>query len=117
MSSLMADEDVTGTISKPAAGASPVPIISLDDWIPVRAALAIALDPQGSGAVAMWENPVTGARGSIMPVGAIYEVEGQMCRAFLAEIVSKAQARRLQGRGCRAGDGQWAVSDLKPFAS
>jgi hypothetical protein len=46
-----------------------------------------------------------------------YVADGQTCRAFLADIEAKAPARRLQGRGCRIGDGPWVVSDLKPFAS
>jgi hypothetical protein len=117
MASFMAEDDVTGSISTPGAGAAPLPLTNPDDWAPVRAALAQALDPQGGGAVATWENPGTGARGSILPVGAVYEADGQMCRAFVAEIDGKAPARRLQGRGCRGVDGQWTVSDLKPFGS
>ncbi len=119
MASLTVDEDVTGSISTamPNPEAPPLPALSTQDWTIARMALASALDPQGTGAVVSWENPASGARGAMTPVGATYAADGQTCRAFLAEIVSKAPVQRLQGRGCRTGDGQWAVSDLKPFAS
>jgi hypothetical protein len=51
------------------------------------------------------------------PVGPIYAVDGLVCRAFLADLGGKAGALRLQARGCRGADGQWAVSDVKPFAA
>jgi surface antigen len=114
MSSLMAEDDTTGSI---IADRSPLPALSMEDWTQASAALSLALDPQGAGAAIAWENPASGARGSITPVGAVYEVEGRICRAFLAEIGGKIPARRLQGRGCQGADGQWAVSDLKPFGS
>jgi len=119
MASLMTDEDVTGSIRAPSPGlaASPLPLLSAEDWTQASKALASALDPQGAEAAVVWENTATGARGAMTPVGFVYVADGQTCRAFLADIEAKAPARRLQGRGCRIGDGPWVVSDLKPFAS
>ena len=113
----LSEEDVTGSIVGPAPLSTPpqFPTLGKDDWIVAHAALASALDPQGIVATVPWENPLTGARGSMTPVGAVYEADGQTCRAFVAEIGGKAPARRLQGRGCLGADDQWAVSDLKPF--
>ena len=120
MASLTAEDDVTGSIIGAAAPPSTppqFPTLGKDDWIVADAALASALDPQGVGAAVAWENPLTGARGSMTPIGAVYEADGLICRAFLAEIGGKAPAQRLQGRGCRGADARWAVSDLKPFGS
>ena len=117
MASLMADEDVTGSIQASASGvsASPLPLLSPDDWTAASKALDAALDPQGSGVAVVWENPASGMRGSMTAVGATYAADGLTCRAFLTEIDVGPPPRRLQGRGCRTGDGPWAVSDLKPF--
>ena len=117
MASLMTDEDVTGSIPLGAASiaASPLPALSAEDWAQASKALALALDPQGAGAAVVWENPASGARGAMTPVGLVYSADGLTCRAFLADIGGGGAAQRLQGRGCRDGQGAWAVSDLKPF--
>ena len=119
MASLMTDEDVTGSIQVAASGlsASPLPLLSPDDWTAASKALDAALDPQGSGVAVVWENPASGKRGTMTAVGATYAADGLTCRAFLADIGVGAPDRRLQGRGCRTEGGQWAVSDLKPFSS
>lgn len=116
---LVSDEDVTGSIPAPASAPvlSPLPQLSSEDWTFASKALATALDPQGSGAAVLWESPTSGARGSMTPVGFVYAAEGQTCRAFLADIAGAGPALRLQGRGCREGQGGWVVSDLKPFGA
>ncbi len=91
--------------------------LSAEDWAIASKALAGALDPQGAGSAVAWENAASGMRGAMTPVGAVYDADGQTCRAFLAEISGRAPAQRLQGRGCREGQGAWAVSDLKPFGT
>ena len=114
---LASHDDVTGSIPAPAPEASPMPVLSGDDWTFASRALASALDPQGPGSAVVWESLASGMRGSMTPVGAVYEADGQTCRAFLAEIAGRAPMQRLQGRGCREGRGAWAVSDLRPFGS
>lgn len=119
LTSLALDEDATGSIpvSAPMPAASPLPSLAADDWALASKALARALDPQGPGGAVVWENAASGARGSVTPVGLAYAADGQTCRAFLAEIAGGAAVQRLQGRGCREGQGGWAVSDLRPFGS
>ena len=112
VASRLAADDVTGSV--PAIPSAPM-ALSPDDWSHAQAALTRALDPLGPAAPVVWDNPATGLHGEITPIGAVYDVEGQPCRAFLAQIGVGAPVRRLQGRGCRAADGLWAVSDLKPF--
>ncbi len=120
--SLTASDDVTGSIpsATPTAAAPPSPApmaLSPDDWGYAQGALARALDPQGPAAAVAWSNPASGQRGEITPVGAVYVAEGQVCRAFLAEIAGHEPLRRLQGRGCRGSDGLWSISDVKPFGA
>ncbi len=119
--SLTAGDDVTGSIptTTPAAQASTPNQMALspDDLAYAQGALARALDPQGAAVAITWNNPTSGLRGEITPVGAVYVAEGQVCRAFLAEIGGKDPVRRLQGRGCRGSDGLWSVSDVKAFGA
>ena len=121
LASLTASDDVTGTIPGAATTTTtvaPAPMaLSPDDWGYAQGALARALDPQGPAAAVAWSNPASGQRGEITPVGAVYVAEGQVCRAFLAEIAGKEPLRRLQGRGCRGSDGLWSISDVKPFGA
>ena len=119
--SLTQSDDVTGTIPAAAPAAPNVApaqmALSPDDWAYAQGALARALDPQGAATAVTWNNPTSGLRGEITPVGAVYVAEGQVCRAFLAEIAGQEPVRRLQGRGCRGAEGLWAVSDVRPFGT
>ena len=119
--SLTQSDDVTGTIPAAAttaiASAPAQMALSPDDWAYAQGALARALDPQGAAAAVTWNNPTSGLRGEITPVGAVYVAEGQVCRAFLAEIAGQESVRRLQGRGCRGAEGLWAISDVRPFGT
>ena len=117
--SLAQSDDVTGSIpsSAPVTPAPAQMALSPDDWAYAQGALARALDPQGAAVAVTWNNPTSGLRGEITPVGASYVAEGQVCRAFLAEIAGKEPVRRLQGRGCRGAEGLWAVGDVRPFGT
>ena len=117
--SLSASDDVTGSIPSAASAiAAPAQMaLSPDDWAYAQGALARALDPQGAAVAITWNNPTSGLRGEITPVGSVYVAEGQVCRAFLAEIAGQEPVRRLQGRGCRGAEGLWAISDVRPFGT
>ena len=116
------DYEATGTIAKPATAPSATPAVSplsrrldAEDWRRARAALGVALDPQGNGSTVAWDNPQTGRRGSFVPVAAPYPVDGQVCRAFVAKIDGD-QHDHLQGSACRVGaSDDWDVKDVKPF--
>ena len=117
--SLTQSDDVTGAIpsAAPAIAAPAQMALSPDDWAYAQGALARALDPQGAAVAITWSNPTSGLRGEITPVGAVYVAEGQVCRAFLADIAGQEPVRRLQGRGCRGAEGLWAISDVRPFGT
>ena len=62
-----------------------------------------------------WENPETGARGSVTPLAQAYSSEGRTCRDFLASYVNGASESWLQGAACKSGQGRWEIHTLKPW--
>ena len=54
-----------------------------------------------------WENPETGARGSVTPLAQAYSSDGRTCRDFLASYVNGRSERWLQGAACRTDRGRW----------
>jgi len=64
-----------------------------------------------------WENPETGARGSVTPLAQAYSSDdGRTCRDFLASYVNGRTESWLQGAACKAaGHGRWEIHTLKPW--
>jgi len=63
-----------------------------------------------------WENPETGARGSVTPLAQAYATDdGRTCRDFLASYVNGKTESWLQGAGCHSGNGRWEIHTLKPW--
>lgn len=62
-----------------------------------------------------WENPETGARGSVTPLASTYTSEGRTCRDFLASYVRGSNEGWLQGEACQNGRGPWEIRNLKPW--
>ena len=63
-----------------------------------------------------WENPQTGARGSVTPLAQAYaDGDGRTCRDFLASYVNGRTESWLQGAACKAGHGRWEIHTLKPW--
>ena len=105
--------EATGSIRKPAPDLARG--LEAEDMRRARAALATALDPQGSGERVDWENPQSGAKGVFTPVGQAYPSDGRVCRAFLAEVVTNHNEERLQGTACRDKSAEWTLLDVKPW--
>jgi surface antigen len=105
------DEDVTGSISRPLFAERLGP----EDERRAKAAMTTALDPQGAGSTVAWDNPDSGAKGSFVPVGKAYPENERVCRAFLAEIDLKNGDKSMQGTACADKDGNWTVTDAKPW--
>jgi surface antigen len=63
-----------------------------------------------------WENPSTGARGSVTPLATPYTAaDGRMCHDFLASYVNGTSETWLQGAACRSEHGRWDIHTLKPW--
>ena len=62
-----------------------------------------------------WENPETGARGSVTPLAQAYSSDGRTCRDFLASYVNGRSESWLQGAACQSDHGRWEIHTLKPW--
>jgi surface antigen len=85
------------------------------DLLVARAAVAEVLAKGGKDSSMPWENPSTGARGTITPLASAYDQNGFTCRDFLASYVREATESWLHGAACRAPRGKWQVRDLRPW--
>jgi surface antigen len=112
ISGFVADPSPTGSIDRSAALLSRE--LDQEDWRRAKAALAVALDPQGNGAKVAWDNPQSGAKGSFVAVAAPFSKSDKICRAFRAHVVPDAKIdRSIEGSACRGSDGDWVVADAK----
>lgn len=105
------NEDVTGSISK----ASAEQLLEAEDWRLAKAALASALDPQGNGKLAPWENPRSGTKGSFTPLGKAYPSQAKICRVFLGQIDRDGETRTTQGTACSQNGGDWTIAEADPW--
>ena len=114
MASLFPEPESTSSIT-PRVMSPLSPELGGEDWRRAKGALAIALDPQGSGSSVSWDNPDTDMKGNFAPVGQPFVKTDEICRAFLATLVTKDATHSLQGTACRPSGGEWAVKDVKPL--
>src|SRR5262245_14653515 len=77
-------QDITGSVRK--AGADEKKMNNAD-WTLATAALREALAKDDDGGSVPWQNPDTGARGTVTPVASAFVQEGFACRNFLASHV------------------------------
>jgi hypothetical protein len=109
------DGDQTGSITPPP-GAKQVSELPPDgDLAYARAAVSEVLNRGNKDASQPWENPATGARGTVTPVASAYTQDGQTCRDFLASYISASSQSWLQGEACKPHKGGWEVRTLKPW--
>jgi surface antigen len=106
--------EVTGSISSTSRTSAPVAELPGDNDLDfARAAAVEALAADGKSMP--WENPRTGARGTITPIANAYTHDGFLCRDFLASYVRQGAESWLQGEGCRVHKGKWEVRALRPW--
>ena len=104
--------DVTGSIA---------PVVEVDegpsdsDLAFARNAASDVLTRGGKDSSQPWENPKTGARGSVTPLASSYTSEGRTCRDFLASYVKGKSEAWLQGEACRAGQGRWEIRAMQQW--
>ena len=105
-------DDATGSIGP----AQPAPVAPTEtDLAFARNAASDVLTRGDKDASQPWENPETGARGSVTPLAQAYSSEGRTCRDFLASYVNGRSESWLQGAACQTGRGQWEIHTLKPW--
>jgi hypothetical protein len=104
----------TGSIlSPPSPEGSGLPPAS--DLAYAKEAAAEVMDKDGQDASLPWQNPASGARGTVTPINAAYRVEGELCRDFIASYVAEGAESWMQGEACRADKGQWEVRRLRAW--
>ncbi len=104
----------TGSAASPApATAAALP--PEGDLAVAKQAATDALSRLDKDAAMPWENPATGARGTVTPLTSAYTVDGMTCRDFLASYVRDGKESWLQGGACRARRGPWEIRDLRPW--
>lgn len=120
--SLQLDSMFNGDKSDHTGSIAPAPISkeagvqpSDADLAYTRAAASEVLRRGGKDASMPWENPASGARGTVTPIASAYTVEGRTCRDFLASYVSGTSQSWMQGEACREKKGSWEVRALKPW--
>lgn len=101
--------DSTNSISAQNTGA-----FSNADMAVASAATSALLDRDGDTS-GPWENPQTGASGTITPLATAYRDNGIECRDFLASYVHEKAEAWMQGEACRNGFGRWEVRSFKPW--
>ncbi len=108
----MNDNDPTGALV-PARAGGPAPTES--DLAFARNAASDVLTKGDRDSSQHWENPETGARGSVTPIAKAYSADGRTCRDFLASYVNGSNQSWLQGAACQTDKGRWEISALKPW--
>jgi surface antigen len=111
--------DTTGSITpRPGSNLAATLLPSEDDLAYAKAAVSRLLALGQKYASLPWENPTTGARGTITPITSAYAGNGgQTCRDFLASYIKGASQAWLQGEACKHHTGPWVVRSMKPWQS
>ncbi|MBO0752409.1 MAG: hypothetical protein J2P53_09870 [Bradyrhizobiaceae bacterium] len=108
----------TGADANPASDATDLisalstEAFSDDDLVAARTAAAKLLAHDKGG---RWENPLTGARGTVTPIATAYRDNGIACRDFLVSYVREKTEAWMQGEACRGAGNRWNVRSLKPW--
>ena len=103
---------VTGSL-RPSLARAPAPTET--DLALARTAASDVLAKGDKDSSQSWENPETGARGSVTPLAAAYDADGRTCRDFLASYVNGASENWMQGAACQSARGRWEIHSMKPW--
>jgi surface antigen len=107
--------DVTGSIGTPA-NAKQAELPPDTDLVYAKAAASDVLSRGTKDTSVVWENPRSGARGTVTPIASAYNAsDGQTCHDFLASYVKGSAQAWLQGAACKPQKGSWEVRSLKPW--
>ena len=108
--------DITGSLSLQSPAADSVSDgMTSADWSLATFALRDALNRKEESASIPWQNPTTGARGTVTPIAAAYVQDGFACRNFLTSHVHQGRESWFEGTACRIHRGQWDVRSTRPL--
>ncbi len=99
----------TSTIRSESAALSPG--LTANDWNEASSALSSALGPDNSGTTVLWTGK-SGSKGSFRALGMAFMRDGDLCRAFEAEIKTTSKEPQVtKGTACRSMAGAWHIVD------
>jgi hypothetical protein len=110
------DKDVTGSITPPAGSKQSDDLPPAADLAFARVAVSEVLARGRKDSSQPWENPATGARGTVTPIASAYPQGDRTCHDFLASYVKGQSQAWLQGEACKPVKGAaWEVRSMKPW--
>ena len=110
------DKDTTGSITPPPGSKQSDDLPPAADLAFARIAAKEVLARGHKDASQPWENPATGARGTVTPIATAYQQGDITCHDFLASYVKGESQAWLQGEACKPIKGAaWEVRSMKPW--
>lgn len=107
--------DQTGSITPPPGTKGGDVLPPAADLAFARAAVKDVLARGEKDSSQAWENPASGARGTVTPIAQAYADGDQTCHDFLASYVNAGSEAWLQGAACKPRKGGWEVRSMKPW--
>jgi surface antigen len=100
---------IAGVVIGGLAGGAIGARLDEDDKEMARNAAHSAFEANRTGQPNGWENPDTGASGTITPTKTYQTAEGQYCREYTQEIIVGGEKQEATGTACRLDDGSWQI--------
>ena len=107
--------DLTGSIGSAAQAQASADLPPETDLVFTRRAVSEVMSRGQKDASVPWENPASGARGTVTALASSYTVDNSECRDFLASHVRASKESWLRGEACKRGKGAWEVRAFKPW--
>jgi surface antigen len=105
-------DTATTTASTPRVTPASFDIIAEGDIAVAKSAVSALFARGVKDASAPWENPRTGAHGTVTPIATAYAQDGTQCQDFLVSFVQGERETWYQGGACRKGSG-WEVREIR----
>jgi len=109
-------KETTGSIKRAKDAMAAAELPPEPDLALTRAAANEVLSRGQQDASVPWENPATGAHGTVTVIASAYTVDNTQCRDFLASYVHGEKQSWLRGEACRHTRGSWEIRALKPWS-
>lgn len=115
-----ANSDTTGSITPPPGAKPSSDLPPAADLAYARTAVSELLSRGRKDSSQPWENPATGARGTVTPIASGYPQGDLTCHDFLASYVKGPSQSWLRGEACKPVKGAakgatWEIRSLKPW--
>lgn len=110
----LARAETTGSLPTPSARLS-TGLPPETDLVYARSAISEVLSTGRKDFSTAWENPASGARGTVTPIATAYDQDGARCHDFLASYLNGRAETWMRGEACQNPKGKWEVKMLRPW--